>query len=168
MDHFLDQAARILASELPRRQALKRLGGLVAGGLLATLGVKSVEAQGCPPGKPATSCPGNPSPNPAFCVTSPKCACGTKKCNPTETCCPGNGNPFCATKGKPQCCGTKSCKTTDTCCPGNGFPFCATKGKPQCCGTSSCKTDESCCGSKCCKSGEACSDGKCVASPAKK
>ena len=137
MDHFLDQAARILASELPRRQALKRLGGLVAGGILATLGVPSAYAQGCKGNQNLTSCPGNPSP--PFCVTNGKCACGTKKCNKNDTCCPGNGIPFCATKGKPTCCGTTSCKTDETCC-----------------GSKCCKSNQACS-----------SDGKCVASKSK-
>ena len=143
MDKFLDQAARILASEMPRRQALRRIGGLITGGILATLGIDVAVAAPCttPGGKPGTNtaCPG-PAPQPApFCVTQGKCPCGTKKCNPAkEQCCPGigTGNAFCAPQNQ-VCCGNDSCKSGEFC---------------------------GCNGTKCCKSNQACVNGKCVAS----
>ena len=142
MDKFFDQAARILASEIPRRQALVRLGGVV----LAMLGAKVALAAPCTTagGKPGNNaaCPG-PAPQPApFCVTGDKCPCGTKKCDPTkEQCCLGNGVPFCAPQNT-TCCGNTTCKSGEFCgCPNaNGV------------------------GTKCCKSNQACVNGKCVAS----
>ncbi len=96
MDKFLDQAARILASEMPRRQALRRLGGLVAGGILATLGIESARAA---------------NPGPGACPTGKTCPNG-------KGCCVTAGiKPFCATIGK-ECCGSTACKTTsgEHCC----------------------------------------------------
>jgi hypothetical protein len=49
MDHFFDQAARILASQIPRREALRRLGALFTGGILATLAVEAQAA--CSPSR---------------------------------------------------------------------------------------------------------------------
>ena len=45
MSYLLDDIARILASPIPRRQALRLLGGILAGGILSTLGVKQAAAQ---------------------------------------------------------------------------------------------------------------------------
>ena len=136
MDHFFDRAARILASEMPRRQALRQLGGLFAGGLLMTLGVTRAEAGTCLP----NTCPAN------------------------KTCCPGIGATpaFCATSGK-TCCGNTKCKSGDFCCPGNGIPFCRTK-KQKCCGSTTCKSSEVCCGGTACCS--VCTPtGRCAGSP---
>ena len=135
MDHFFDQAARILASEMPRRRALLRLGGLIAGGLLATFGV-SVEAQ---------------------------VVCGSTTCKKNEKCCTTGSQPFCTEEPK-LCCGNTSCPPGKQCCPGNGFPFCANKPET-CCGNTSCKENETCCGNACCSKKQTCVSGACVGSP---
>ena len=49
MDYLFDEAARILAGPLPRRQALRRLVGMFAGGLLAAFGSGQAEAATCKP-----------------------------------------------------------------------------------------------------------------------
>ena len=41
MDFFFDEAARILATPMPRRQALKRLGGALVTGVLAAFGLQA-------------------------------------------------------------------------------------------------------------------------------
>jgi hypothetical protein len=142
MDHFFDEAARILASEMPRRQALLRLGALIGGGILATLGANSAQAQStCTPAQ----------------VTA-------AKCKPTQICCPGLTKPFCRTQAQ-TCCGNQACNnSTQQCCPGNGIPFC-TGSKKHCCGSTFCKTNQVCCSGTqtCCNQ---CNQvGQCTGSP---
>ena len=121
MDNFFDEAARILASEMPRRQALMRLSTMFVGGVLTTLGVRPVQAQPVPvpvcspacPGNKPQCCTGTPS---NFCVASTAVCCGNTACVGNRQCCPGNGIPFCATLPK-KCCGATTCKPTEVCCP---------------------------------------------------
>jgi len=101
MDRIFDEAARILASQMPRRQAFKLLGGLLAGGIVAALGGERVEAAGCT----ATSC-----------KSGQKC-CAGKNCRPVdEQCCGIEGD---------------SCKSDRPCCANctNKKPFCKTPKK---------------------------------------
>ena len=132
----IDEAARILASPLPRRQALRALGNILIGSLLAALGVKQANA-GCIPG----------------------CASG-------QTCCPGLfGNvvkPFCIAAGR-ICCGSTSCASGQTCCTDEGQYFCVAGGRT-CCGLSSCASNQSCCSEVCCSNNQACKFGRCQAS----
>lgn len=116
MDRFFDEAARILATEIPRRQALLRIGALIGGGVLAALGVQVVEAQlVCPKGKPP--CPGKPGPGgyPPFCVSGNKTCCGKTSCPQNQTCCRGPTKDFCIS-GNKTCCGDNSCNQNEKCC----------------------------------------------------
>jgi len=138
MDRFFDEAARILASEMPRRQALKRLGALVGGGILATLGVNSIQEAAA-----------------ATCDPNTNAGCSGKM----SLCCPGVTTPFCTTTGN-QCCGNTSCKPGQFCCNAGSKPFCRT-AKSICCGNNKCKSGQVCCGgTTCCKSCTA--TGKCA------
>ena len=135
MDHFFDEAARVLASEMPRRQALKRLGALIGGSILATLGVSAAQAQ--------VACGGG------------GLICSGKK----SQCCLTGTTPFCVTTGK-LCCGSTSCKSGQFCCDKGTKPFCRT-AKSICCGNNKCKSSEVCCGgTTCCKS--CTTSGKCA------
>lgn len=50
MGHFFDEAARILASQMPRREALKRLGGALVAAIVSTFGSTHLAAEAdCPP-----------------------------------------------------------------------------------------------------------------------
>ena len=101
MDHFLDEAARILASPMPRRQAFRLLGGALLAGIAGALGAKEAGAQ---------------------------TTCGGKKCKNNQYCCTQDGfAPFCVTTGK-VCCGTKTCGPNVACCH-TSPPFCVTPKK---------------------------------------
>ena len=78
MDRFFDEAARILASKMPRRRALGRLGALIGGSLMASLGASSAQAQ-------TTICK----------VGSTTITCGSGK-----VCCTTSSKPFCVSSGK--------------------------------------------------------------------
>ena len=96
MDRFFDEAARILASPMSRRQAFRLLGGALVGGIVGAAGIKQAAAQGPPP---------------------PPQACGNINCASGEKCCPGragNCNPYCAGI-KDNCCGCVRCPATQRC-----------------------------------------------------
>lgn len=93
MDHLFDEIARILASPMPRRQALRLLGGALVGGIVGALGIKQAAAQ-------------------VPCSPSAPCPTGQK-------CCPGRAGtclPYCAGV-KDNCCGCVNCPATQRCTP---------------------------------------------------
>jgi hypothetical protein len=126
MDHFFDEAARILASQMPRRKAFKLLGGALVGGIVAALGTQRVSAA-CAPCGAGKKCCGN------SCQPIANICCGNNSCNPSnQQCCPfpdqatGTCRPSTET-----CCGTTglSCKSTAPCCTTVATPFCKTPKK---------------------------------------
>ncbi len=46
MSYLLDDVARLVASPIPRREALRRFGGALGVGILGTLGVKQASGSG--------------------------------------------------------------------------------------------------------------------------
>ena len=112
--NLVDDAARILASPLPRRQALKALSGVLTGGLLAALGVRQAAAQTCSPACKGgeTCCVGVNGQR--FCSIPGGTCCGNTSCNDTQQCCRTSAQPFCTTN--PTCCGTTSCGPNISCC----------------------------------------------------
>ena len=97
MSYLLDDIARILASPIPRRQALRLLGGILAGGILSTLDAKQAEAQQE--------------------SEDEKRKCGTRTCGEDQQCSKTGPKPLCAPKGK-ACCGAKVSKDEDQVCCG--------------------------------------------------
>ena len=145
MNHLVDDAARILASPIPRRRMLRMLGGLIAGGLLGTVGIKRANAATCSPAcKPGQlCCPGVGGP--AFCIAAGKLCCGSSSCNAGQTCCNGpSGSKICSPAGG-FCCGTTTCNAGQTCCGSGASAYCIAAGK-LCCGTGSCNAGQQCCG----------------------
>jgi len=98
MDSLMDDIARILASSMPRRRALKLLGGALVAAIVGTVGSTRAGAQTCRP-----PCPGNQ-----------KCCVG-----------PGQAQNFCIPQAQ-VCCGTSGCPQARTCCgtPAIGFVCC--------------------------------------------
>ena len=93
---LFDDLARILASPLPRRQALKLFSGALAAGVLGAVGVRRAAAQDalCPPAH----------------------VCGTNCCLLTEHCCkPATRKPYCI-KNTQICCGNTACGPHEVCC----------------------------------------------------
>jgi hypothetical protein len=171
MGNLFDDAARILASPLPRRQALKALGRVLTGSLLAAFGVRQAESQSnggnsspCRPacGRDQICCPGGGGP--AFCIGSGRSCCGKESCGPGSVCCTGpRGSRFCSGEGR-RCCGATSCGPAEECCTTGSEPFCALRGAT-CCGNTSCGRTETCCANTvCCGANQACRSGRCQAS----
>ena len=94
MDNLLDDISRILATPMPRRKALRHLGGILAGAVIAAAAGQRVGAAAQQnPGCDAKSC------------TAPKSCCGNAK---TGVCC--NPNHCCASRGNTSaCCSPNSC-----------------------------------------------------------
>jgi hypothetical protein len=127
-----DALARMMASGLPRREALRRLGGGLAGALLASLGLGKAS------GAPTTN-----SECQEFCQNN----CGIS---------PSDGNAF---RNCVQSC--KKCLNTDrelsACPPSAGADVVCTACRSDefhCFDGSCCK--QPCCGSVCCKEHEQC------------
>jgi len=98
MSFLLDDVARALARPAPRRQALKLLGGLLAGGILGAVGIGRAAAQD--------------DVEPALC--------GTVHCKKGQKCCSYDN---CAPKQN-TCCGLHSCPPGQKCCPNGPVPLC--------------------------------------------
>ncbi len=144
MSFFLDDFARILASPLPRRQALKMAGTVFAGAFLSR--GSTLQAAGA--------------------CGALKQACGTKLCCviATQKCCTNGAVYFC-TGLTATCCGSTSCPAGQICCRTGAVPFCAPHGNV-CCGTTSCSNGQTCCTNVCCAKGLACYKGRCYSSKA--
>ena len=103
MDRFFDEAARILASPIERRRALKLLGGVLVAGIWGT----RASAQACTPPCAAgfKCCPGPGGTGSNFCIPVAAICCKNKGCNPdNEICC-----------GNLQCCGPHQCENGSRC-----------------------------------------------------
>jgi hypothetical protein len=86
MSNLLDDAARILASPLPRRQALRALSRILAGTALAAFGTKIADAQpGCGP----NGCPSGQVCCASQCTKGAIC-CGRSACAAQQKCCGNN------------------------------------------------------------------------------
>jgi hypothetical protein len=97
---LFDDVARILAKPAPRRQALKLAAGVLAGGILGSLGF------------------GQDS-GPDIRCKSPKTVCGTVCCSKAQQCCATSPQSvlFCVLKTH-TCCGNTGCKPNTVCCAG--------------------------------------------------
>src|SRR6478672_11355834 len=120
MGEFIDQVARTVAAGGSRREALKRIGGAVAGALLAGLLPKEAAAG-----------PGDP--------------CGGK-CTAKQCCNVANGVASCVAKcpntpgknGQPQCCYDGVCATS---CGGEQDLGCCDTVTGRCIDNGACPTD---------------------------
>src|SRR5438874_1687627 len=128
MDRFFDEAARILASPMPRRRAVALLGGALLAAILGT----DVSAQPtctllCDTGKKCCRGSGGD-----FCILESLICCGNSSCNSSlgETCCDGlclpsgllccgNGNGHACNKESELCCGSNCCNAGNQICCGN-------------------------------------------------
>ncbi len=168
MRYLLDDVARTLAGPMPRRQALRLLGGALAGGILGVLGVKQAGAQQNERDRGdrcgGTTCTRSQKCcNNSFCIPSTGVCCGTSatsSCTGTQKCCTTGPTPFCI-PGSGVCCGASagtSCASGRKCCPGSNF--CA-QNNDICCGTTSCNGNRVCCNSVCCGNNQVCCGGVC-------
>lgn len=183
---LVDDIARILASSMPRRQAVKALSRVLAASLFAAFGGLRANAQTIPCGNSncaagETCCTGGK--NGPFCTTVNGKCCNTISCSANQICCVGtSGQNFCGTGS--ICCANSSCSAGQACCtpPGGGGQFCSSTGQ-FCCGVTSCNngtqqccrtsnnpfcanSTATCCGVTSCGTNQACVSGRCVASQA--
>jgi hypothetical protein len=147
---MIDDIARIIASPIPRRQALRLLSGVVGGGILASLGLgRASRALGAPAGCPSS--------RPVDCngICYPKgytCCAKVVACRSHEQCC----TDHCCEKSA-TCCGKRCCRRGHTCsfnsiCCRPHEVACGTPAKPRCCwpGRVCCEVSGV---YKCCKAG---------------
>jgi hypothetical protein len=150
MESRFDQITKLLAESIPRREALRRLGGLFGGAILASLGwgnrakageqcedfCKQFHLHGEEHNDCLKEC--------RRCLNAGNFPCGLGECcESAKDCCV---NVCCF--GSQTCCG-------GLCCP--GFPLAT------CCGGKKCCSPEQCCSGECCAAGEACINGACTA-----
>ena len=143
MSALLDDISRIIASPIPRRQALRLLGGVVGGGVLAYLG-RGSRGLGAPAG-------GEQGPPRPFRCGPHQFLCGGTCCDNDRTCCNGN----CCPSG--QTCCNRNCCPAGHCCGDH----CCDKGET-CCGDHCCDKGETCCRNRCCAPGRVCCNNRCV------
>jgi len=193
MSNRFDDAARVLASPMPRRLAIRRITGLLFGSVIGSLWTRQASAAvtcspACARGQiccdhapknfciPASArCCGAIS-----CATSQTCCtnsagaqfcsepagtcCGNTSCGPAQTCCTNSaGVKFCSVSAG-TCCGNTSCAPAQTCCSTSATRFCVEPART-CCGTTSCGPTEHCCGNTiCCGQFQTCNSGRCSSS----
>jgi hypothetical protein len=158
MSALLDDISRIIASPIPRRQALRLLGGVVGGGVLTYLG-RASRGLGAPAGgaqQGGSQKPEKCGHNQFLCPDNKTC------CTTGQTCCNGK----CCPDGQ-SCCGSRCCARGTTCCNattccGRGQTCCGTGKHSVCCGE-----HYTCCTTKsgtaeCCAPAYYCCNHKCV------
>ena len=142
MSLLIDDLSRIIASPIPRRQALRLAGSLMGGGILGYLGLGRTSSGLARPSRPCAS---------------DEVPCGKTCCQPFYMCCGGTcyGPGF---KEHSVCCGSGLCsKASQQCCTDH----CCQKTET-CCGASCCAPGHACCQGKCCPPGYVCCKDKCM------
>jgi hypothetical protein len=143
MDHWIDDLARA-AVGLSRRQVLRRMGGVVAGGVLASLLPRSAAAQ-ANPGTCRDFCQGTGQPS----LKGEQLAVCMRACQA----CGGDASKLCGSGAATLCCAEEQfCNGMNQCVP-------PTPGQTLTCppGTTFCQF------SGCCPRGTVCQGGTCVA-----
>ncbi len=160
MSALIDDVSRIIASPIPRRQALRLLGGVVGGGVLASLGLgRASRALGAPGG--VVPCgPGSTACGGRCCSNLAEQCCGGA-CVPRDHTCCSNGHQHHCSPGRSCCGGTECCKSGQACINANCCSNpCGTKTHAVCCGSHT-----TCCGTAaspiCCQSGYTCCGIRC-------
>jgi len=173
MPHIVDDIARILATPVPRRQAFKLVGRVLAGAFVGALGMRAQNANSANLNSGAicgstrcqknqTCCTQNQGAFRPFCASQSKTCCGNSTVNGNQQCCRTSSIPF-VTNSNQSCCGNGACNRGQLCCPGASRPFCATNGK-YCCVNKACASQKDCCNGVCCEDHQSCVNGRCKAS----
>jgi hypothetical protein len=178
MSKLFDDVARIVASPISRRQALRLVSGAVGGALLTSLGLARASQGGaasgitCPNGSSACTDAG------AYCCAANQSCCQGKCCTPTAICCNGKcckpGPSLSNPCEKAKCAKHKMLEGAAIAAGAGGgaaaTALALTSGaaKPPCpsgqtvCGTTCCSNGQTCCeplGAKCCSPGRVCCAG---------
>jgi len=162
-DHLLDNVARIMASQVPRRQAVKLIASGFAAAVMAHFGIRSLLAQTSPSltqGSNSVKCgngycpPGSSCINKQCCPSNLVCGSGTSQtcCPPLSTCIDNN---CCASS---QVCGKTCCPAGQSCINGAcclTTQVCVTFNGPVCCAS-----PNTCVAGQCCPQTRYCSSTK--------
>jgi hypothetical protein len=133
---MLDDISRIIASPIPRRQALRLLSGVVGGGIIASMGLgRASRGLGAQQVTPEPFCPPTTT------------RCGRHCCASGQTCC---------TKGTGKVC----CGTGRACCGSGNSPTCCAAGQI-CSNNHCCASGALWCGTACCPKGSYCCANTC-------
>src|SRR5205823_1198264 len=93
MENRFDELAKTLAEPMPRRQAFRKIGGIVAGATLAFFGLGKTTAQAATLAECQRACAKVTNRNAKIlciqaCLATPVCAGKGQSCE-TKPCCPG-------------------------------------------------------------------------------
>jgi hypothetical protein len=150
MTNRLDEMAKALAGDLPRREALKRLGGFLVGGIVASLGLPGrASADGSVGECIQTCCQGLTGHARAecnhACQRGVQTSCGGVCCPSSlcvaGTCCPTSN--ICGTGSSAVCCPPDTHCISGTCCPAT--EMCGTATSTVCCSPPSTCISGTCC-----------------------
>lgn len=172
MDQHFDDVCRLLASDMPRRRALRLILGALAGGGLASLSARRAAAWdvACPPGfGDQGRCPRLEqccqTVGGGFCCADPTPVCcapanrSDKCCQSLKACCTLAGGADCC-PGNQECCAV-GMGATLACCPPER-PVCCGFGIPGLVDDLCCPTSKQCCpfpaplGNGCCPPNQVC------------
>jgi hypothetical protein len=160
MNDRFDELAKSLAEGVPRREALRRLGGGLLTAMLASLGLENAWGQGGGGGS-FTKCS-------TYCNTLPRPQ--RSNCNSACRQCGGNTSNLCPSKDSDKvtccsqgqvCCGGVCCSSAN--CVGQVCALCP-QGQALC-GATCCPLTQVCCNGVCCGPGQTCISGMCQAQP---
>lgn len=139
MVHQFDELAKALAGDVPRRKALRLLGGTLAGALLAALSRREARAA---PSECAVLCGKN-----AF-ISGPLHAACRQACQQCEA----DITRICFSPTGARCCPPET-----TCCPTPTGSTCCPAGQVCCSPAGCCEVGRVCCGpAGCCPAGQVC------------
>ena len=178
MDNRFDVMSKLLAEGIPRREALRRFGGLFGGALLAVGWGSRTKAGTSSDSLCAQFCQGADDPEEClelcqecggprfFCTPNSESCCRTGNCC-DGTCC--GTLPEAQTVPPAVCCHHKCCFFPHTCCQNVYGGICTNlKTDPRNCGTcgnlcfSITGAAVVCCNGNCCDVGELCCDNSCT------
>jgi hypothetical protein len=146
VEHRFDDLAKALAGGVSRREVLRRLGGGLAGALLASLGIGRAWSQSS-----GFSCDD-------FCTKQGLTGSALSTCRRQCRACVGEGGTVCSASSSG---GVTCCAQPNPACCGTG---CCTSPKA-CCNDICCETGTRCCGGKCCPDTDDCLNGEICCPP---
>jgi len=160
-DHLLDKVARIMASQVPRRQAVRLIATGLAAAVAAHFGIRSVLAQNSP-NTVNGKCTGNtPVPCGKTCCSAGEFCLNNAVCCPSKNACISGFSQVCCSSGT-ICAGGQCCQPGQVCSSWGGSICCPSNYicvNGACCApTQYCKKGNICCppGFQCDTAGDSC------------
>lgn len=169
-----DELARILASDMPRRKAIKLAFGALLGASFTAAATQQAHAAGFCFGVGNPQCFGNICVQDSYLCLGGCCCPNNTECCPTEpdlcsrSCCDSaierclfsNGYVLCCPFGDDRIINNRCCNAGRECWLSNGSHVCCPLGQ-KCAGKKCCPVDKICNKDNCCSQSETCCDGLC-------